>query len=229
MQDKRTIGDLFNRIAAKYDRFNHISSCYMDVVWRKRAVWAMKPSDRVLDVAVGTADFAIEMLQQDKAQHVTGIDLSEEMIRIGAYKAEQRGLSAQMDLQIANAQQMPMSDESYDALTCSFGIRNFADLDAGLSEFHRVLKTGGQLVIMEFSHPQNPIVKALYNLYFKHIMTRIGAALTDSRADFEYFYNSVKHFIWGDEMVARLEKHGFKNVRYKTMTMGIATLYVAEK
>jgi len=231
---------LFDRLAAQYDRFNHLSSLGIDRLWRRQAV-ALLPSVKspspsgesegaVLDVAVGTADLAIAILQSGKAHHVEGIDLSTEMMRIGRYKAERAGLAERLTFTEGSALAMPYPDASFDVVTCAYGIRNFSDLDRGLREFRRVLRPGGQLIILEFSCPKNPIIAALYTFYFKYVMTTLGTLLTGGdRASFRYFYASVKNFIWGDDFLSHLRAAGFQDAAFKTQTFGISTIYQANR
>ncbi|MBR4511564.1 MAG: tRNA (adenine(22)-N(1))-methyltransferase TrmK, partial [Bacteroidales bacterium] len=152
---KQNIGHLFNRIAGTYDRLNHLLSLNTDRRWRRRAVRRLTPCDNALDVASGTADLAIEMVRQDKVQQVIGIDLSEEMLRIGDDKIRKASLSARITLQQGSALALPYPDDHFNAVTCAYGIRNFSDLNLGLHEMQRVLHTEGQLLILEFSYPDN--------------------------------------------------------------------------
>lgn len=226
--EKEHISTLFDRLAPSYDRFNHLSSMGIDHLWRRQTVRRMRPAERVLDVAVGTGDLAIAMVRGGKAKHVTGIDISTEMMRVGADKVARLGLSEQIDFVEGSAFDLPYPDGTFDALTCAYGVRNFSLLDKGLSEFHRVLKPGGQLLILEFSYPQNRFIAWCYDLYFDHFMTLLGTLMTKDKSAFRYFYQSVRHFIWGDEMKKKLEEHGFHDVAYKTQTFGISTLYTAQ-
>jgi len=223
------IGELFDKISSRYDRFNHITSLGIDRWWRYRAVSKMLPCREVLDVAIGTADLSLEILKRGKASWIEGIDLSQDMMRIGKAKAERKGVGDRIVFTQGSALDMPYEEGRFDALTCAYGLRNFGDTDKGIAEFFRVMKPGGQLLILEFSLPQNPLIRKLYDFYFKHVMTPIGGIMTKDRAAFEYFYGSVKHFIWGDEMKAHLEAAGFTDVEYTVMTMGISTLYIANK
>jgi len=229
LNDMRDIGNLFDNLSAQYDRFNHLTSLGIDRLWRKQAIRAMHPANQVLDVAIGTADLTIEILRQGKAQHIEGIDLSAEMMRVGQEKVNRLGWGDRVHFTQGSAQKMPYADHSFDILTCAYGVRNFSDLDAGLREFYRVLKPGGQLIILEFSHPKNKIIELLYRLYFRYFMTIIGQSMTHDKAAFLYFYQSVKNFIWGEEMQTKLQQHGFKDVHFRTMTFGISTLYLAQK
>lgn len=227
--EKGNIGALFNRIAGSYDKLNHLLSLGIDRRWRRRAVDNLKYSGKVLDVAIGTADLALEIMHKGKADMVTGIDLSDEMMRIGAEKVERLGYGGKIVFEKGNALDMSYPDASFDTVTCAFGVRNFSDLDKGLSEMYRVMKSGGQLCIIEFSYPENKLVAALYDFYFSRILPKIGGALSKDKQAYTYLKKSVKSFIWGEKMKARLQAAGFKYVGYRPMTFGIATLYMAGK
>ncbi|MDY6373025.1 MAG: bifunctional demethylmenaquinone methyltransferase/2-methoxy-6-polyprenyl-1,4-benzoquinol methylase UbiE [Bacteroidales bacterium] len=227
--EKGNIGALFNRIAGSYDKLNHLLSLGIDRRWRRRAVDNLKYSGKVLDVAIGTADLALEIMHKGKADMVTGIDLSDEMMRIGAEKVERLGYGGKIVFEKANALDMPYPDESFDTVTCAFGVRNFSDLDKGLSEMYRVMKKGGQLCIIELSYPENKLVAAIYDFYFSMILPKIGGAISNDKPAYTYLNKSVKHFIWGEKMKERLQAAGFKYVGYRPMTFGIATLYMAGK
>lgn len=227
--EKGNIGALFNRIAGSYDKLNHLLSLGIDRRWRRRAVDNLKYSGKVLDVAIGTADLALEIMHKGKADMVTGIDLSDEMMRIGAEKVERLGYSGKIVFEKGSALDMSYPDASFDTVTCAFGVRNFSDLDKGLSEMYRVMKSGGQLCIIEFSYPENKLVAALYDFYFSRILPKIGGALSKDKQAYTYLNKSVKSFIWGEKMKARLQAAGFKYVGYRPMTFGIATLYMAGK
>lgn len=227
--EKANIGKLFDRIAGTYDRFNHVTSLGIDIYWRRVAIRGLRPVNRMLDVAIGTADVAIMALRKGKAQHVTGLDLSTEMMAIGRAKAERAGVGEKIEFIAGSAQEMPFEANSFEALTCAYGVRNFSDLDAGLREMYRVLEPGGQLAILEFSYPSNPVIRWAYDLYFSHLMPIIGRVISKDASAYTYFLNSVKSFIWGEEMLSHLRSAGFANARYRTMTFGITTLYTATK
>lgn len=229
LEEKKNIGQLFDRIAGTYDSFNHLLSLNIDRRWRRKAVSRLSKAEKLLDVAVGTADLAIELMKQGKADFIDGIDLSEGMMKIGREKVERKKLGGKVSFMKASALDMPFDDASYDALTCSYGVRNFSNLDKGLQEFHRVLRPGGQLMILEFSYPENKLVRALYDFFFTNIMPLVGKAMSKDPSAYTYFKNSVKGFIWGEEMAERLRSAGFTNVSFKPMTFGISTVYIAEK
>lgn len=229
MDEKKDIGGLFDRIAGTYDRFNHLLSLNIDRKWRRKAVRSLRPSGILLDVATGTADLSMEIIRQRKACRVEGIDLSSEMMKIGSKKVEKAGMSDKISFNECSALDMPYPDHSFDAVTCAYGVRNFSDLDKGLSEMFRVLRPGGQLMILEFSYPSNKVIRALYDFFFTHFMPLAGRAVSKDKTAYTYFRNSVKGFIWGQEMSDRISAAGFIDVCYKTMTFGITTLYTAVK
>ena len=226
---KQNIGHLFNRIAGTYDRLNHLLSLNTDRRWRRRAVRRLTPCDNALDVASGTADLAIEIVRQDKARHVTGIDLSEEMLRLGNDKIQKVNLSDRITLQQGSALALPYPDGHFNAVTCAYGIRNFSDLNLGLQEMQRVLQPDGQLLILEFSYPDNKIIRFFYDFYFTKIMPAIGRKVSKDPSAYSYLNRSVKEFIWGEAMAEKLRAAGFRNVSFHPMTFGITTLYLAQK
>lgn len=227
MEEKQHIGQLFDRIAGTYDGLNHGLSLSIDKLWRRKTVRCMRSAKKVLDVAIGTADLTIEMLRRGKAQHVTGLDLSEKMMEIGKRKTER--IKANVDFIHGNAQQMPFESETFDAVTCAFGCRNFLNLDEGLREMYRVLKPGGQVIILEFSYPSNPLVRALYDMYFTRVLPFVGRVVSRDKTAYTYLNKSVKSFCWGENFVQHMRQAGFDETRYKTLTMGIATIYIANK
>ena len=234
MEEKQHIGQLFDRIAGTYDGLNHGLSMNIDKRWRRNTVAQMAHAEHVLDVAIGTADLAIEMLRSGKAQQVTGIDLSEQMMAVGKEKLERltvngNRMSDKVSFVYGNAQKMPFEDASFDGVTCAFGCRNFSDLDAGLKEMYRVLRTAGQVTILEFSYPSNPVVRASYDLYFSHVLPFVGRMVSRDKTAYTYLNKSVKGFCWGEEFAQHIRDAGFENVRWETLTLGIATIYTAIK
>jgi len=234
---KQNIGSLFDRIAGKYDFLNHLLSLNIDKWWRRKAVKTIDMKRvgalQCLDVAIGTADLAIEMarqLEKHGAEYsITGIDLSEEMMRIGKEKVRKRGLLDRIAFMKASALEMPFEDECFDVVTCSYGVRNFSNLDQGLMEMYRVLRPGGQLMVLEFSYPENRLIAWLYDLYFSHIMPTAGRLLSKDKTAYTYFNHSVKNFIWGEAMCERLTAAGFNDVHHRPLTFGISTIYSATK
>ena len=230
MEEKQHIGQLFDRIAGTYDRLNHGLSLNIDRLWRKKTVSLMPAASHVLDVAIGTADLTIEMFRQHKAERVTGIDLSDQMMAIGKKKISNlQSPISNIQFVHANAQQMPFEDASFDGVTCAFGCRNFSNLDEGLQEMYRVLKPGGQVTILEFSYPANPFIRWTYDLYFTRILPAIGRMVSRDKTAYTYLNRSVKSFCWGEAFVQHLHDAGFTNEHFTTLTFGIATVYTAIK
>ena len=225
-QEKQHIGQLFDRIARTYDGLNHGLSLNIDRSWRRKTVRRMKPAQHVLDVAIGTADLTIEMLRRGKAERVTGLDLSREMMAIGEQKTASRQLSSRVTFVYGNAQQMPFSDASFDAVTCAFGCRNFSDLDAGLKEMYRVLKPGGQVTILEFSYPSNRFVRALYDIYFTRVLPFVGRLVSRDKTAYTYLNKSVKAFCRGEAFVQHMHDAGFRDEQFTPLTFGITTVYM---
>ena len=219
----------FDRIASTYDRFNHLLSLSIDRLWRRRAVRELVRCERLLDVAIGTADLAIEVCRQGKAHEVAGLDLSVEMMRIGAAKAAKAGYGDRISFTQGSALQMPYEEETFDAVTCAFGVRNFDDLDRGLKEMYRVLKSGSQVVVLEFSYPSKAFIRWWYDRYFSFLMPFIGRLIHSDKHSGVYLRESVKHFLWGEALAERLRQAGFKQVRWSEQTFGIATIYQGTK
>ncbi len=227
--EKQHIGQLFDRIAGTYDGLNHVLSLNIDKRWRRRAIRMLAPAEQVLDVAIGTADLTIEILRQGKAQHVTGIDLSHGMMAIGEQKVAKRGYAQQVQFDYGSAQQMPYANASFDTVTCAYGVRNFANMDEGLSEMFRVLRTGGELMVLEFSYPTNPVIRWGYDLYFTHILPFIGNLFSRDKGAYSYLNRSVKNFPYGEAFCQHLRKAGFTQIKATPLTFGISTIYTAVK
>ena len=235
MEEKQHIGQLFDRIAGTYDGLNHGLSLGIDKYWRRKAVKMMPSAAHVLDVAIGTADLTIEMLRRGKAEQVTGIDLSEQMMAIGKEKVERLRMTGdglrdkKVDFVYGNAQHMPFEDACFDAVTCAYGCRNFQNLDEGLREMYRVLRPGGQVTILEFSYPSNRLVRALYDIYFTRVLPLIGRIVSRDKTAYTYLNKSVKSFCWGEAFVQHMHDAGFVNEHFTPLTFGITMIYTAKK
>lgn len=224
------IGSLFDRIARRYDLFNHLTSFGIDRLWRRRAIgYDSLCGMRVLDVAVGTGDLALAALRRGGASEVEGLDLSCEMMRVGEAKAKRAGLSDRLTFRQGSALDMPYADGQFDVVTCAYGVRNFTDLEQGLREMSRVLRPGGRLMILEFSYPSNRLIAWLYDVYFNHVMTAIGGWLTKDKEAYRYFYRSVRDFARPGEMLERLGACGFRTATAESLTFGVSTIYRAIK
>lgn len=231
LSKKEQIATMFNDIAFRYDFLNRFMSLGIDIYWRKvalRQLKKLKPK-YILDVATGTGDLAImanKMLQPDK---ILGIDISEGMLSFGREKVAKAGLADKITLELGDSETISAPDTTFDAITVAFGVRNFENLEKGLSEMRRVLKPGGKLVILEFSNPTIFPIKQLYNTYFRYITPLIGKFVSKSKAAYEYLPSSVKAFPQGEVMVNILKNTGFQDVTCKTLTFGICSVYSASR
>lgn len=217
---------MFDHIAPKYDFLNHMLSFGIDRKWRRTAVnllSADKPKV-ILDIATGTADFAIATLRLHPNK-VVGIDISEKMLRIGREKLKKKKFENRIQLLKYDSENLPFEDSSYDAVTVAFGVRNFENLQKGLKEIHRVLKTKGVVLILEFSVPKKFPIKQLYHLYSKTILPLSGKIFANDMAAYTYLPNSIEQFPSGYKFLNELERAGFKENIFKPLTFGIATVY----
>ena len=226
---KKQVTKMFDNIAGSYDFLNHTLSLGMDNIWRKIAIKELsnKPST-ILDIATGTADFAISASKYTNAT-ITGIDISQGMLDVGVEKITKKGLTNRIQLQLADSEKLPFQDNSYDAITAGFGVRNFEDLNKGLSEMYRTLKSGGKVAILEPSEPTNFPLKQFYNLYFHHILPFIGGIISKDKNAYTYLPDSVSAFPSGKDFLTVLDKVGFKESKHIPLTFGIVSLYIAIK
>ncbi|MCQ2230128.1 MAG: bifunctional demethylmenaquinone methyltransferase/2-methoxy-6-polyprenyl-1,4-benzoquinol methylase UbiE [Bacteroidales bacterium] len=227
---KGEVRSMFNNIAPKYDLLNHLLSFGIDKLWRKRAIKtieAIKPT-HIIDVATGTGDFAIKAHDMLKCK-VTGTDLSAGMLEVAKQKVADKGLSDMISLQEADSEQLPFGDNTFDAVTVAFGVRNYENLDKGLTEMARVIKPGARMVILEFSKPRVFPFKQIYTFYFKHILPMMGGAISHDKKAYEYLPQSVLAFPDGEEFEAHMKVAGIEPVERISQTFGIATIYVGEK
>ena len=222
---------MFDSIAFRYDFLNRFLSVGIDKGWRKKAILQLKelkPS-KVLDVATGTADVAImtyRLLHPDK---IIGIDISESMLNLGKQKIEKLGLQHQIDLHLGDSEKIDFPDQSFDAITVAFGVRNFGNLEMGLAEMFRVLKPGGKLVVLEFSKPKQPLFKVVYRLYMNFIAPGIGKLFSKNKTAYQYLNDSVQAFPEGKTFLSIMNKTGFTHTYLKALTLGICTIYCGNK
>lgn len=228
---KGQIIDMFNNIAGKYDFLNHALSLNIDKIWRNKAIKVIKPCNpqTILDVATGTGDFAILSAQKLTPKHVVGIDISEKMLEVGIEKVKNLGLQNVVTLQVGDSEAISFGDNSFDAITVGFGVRNFENLSMGLSEIHRVLKANGVAVVLEFSMPENFPIKQLYSFYFKHILPTIGKIFSKDYDAYYYLFKSVQEFPYGEKFASIAKQSGFSDIQIKKLTFGIASLYICKK
>ncbi len=228
--EKQYVRSLFDSIAYRYDLLNHLLSGGVDLYWRRKAVEQLddiKP-ETILDVASGTADFAIAAMRL-KPERVVGIDIAEEMLRRGRMKVKKRGLDSIISLQTGEAENIQFPDDSFDAAIVAFGSRNFENLEKGLSEMHRVLRPKGKIVVLEFSHPRVFPFKQLYFFYFKAILPLIGTVVSKNREAYTYLPETVMRFPDGEQFLQILRTIGFTDTKENRLTAGIATIYVGTK
>lgn len=228
---KNQVSKMFDNIAPWYDFLNHFLSLGIDITWRRRAIRTLKnlQPKLILDVATGTADLAIEAEKQLTPEKIIGIDIANEMLEIGRQKLKKRQLTQKIELFLGDSENLSFPDNTFDAVTVAFGVRNFENLGKGLLEMYRVTRPGGKVVILEFSKPTLFPFRQLYNFYFRNFLPVIGRVTSKDPKAYRYLYESVQAFPDGKDFVNVLEKTGFQSATYKPLTLGICTLYLAEK
>ena len=230
LNKKEQVADMFNSIAGKYDFLNHFLSMGIDKGWRRKAIKeiaAVKPQT-ILDIATGTGDLAIAA-SKINPQEIVGVDISEGMLEVGRKKIKSLNLENIITLQKGDSEALGFESNSFDAITCAYGVRNFENLVAGLKEMNRVMKPGGKLAILEFSHPKQFPVKQLYQFYFKYILPTLGKMVSKHKSAYTYLPESVMAFPEGKRFCEILTDCGFKNAKARPLTLGITTLYTASK
>ena len=227
----RQVETMFDNIAPTYDRLNHRLSWNIDRYWRRKAIDRLVPHrpKTILDIATGTGDFAIQAAQAMPGATVTGADISEGMMKIGAQKVEQAGLSKQVHFQREDCMQLSFADDTFDAVTAAFGIRNFANLDRGLSEMCRVLKPGGRLVIVELTTPVRFPMRQLFHVYSHTVLPLYGRLISHDTSAYSYLTRTIEAFPQGERMMDILQKAGFAEANFQRLTFGICTLYYSTK
>lgn len=227
---KEAVEAMFNDIAPRYDLLNRLLSFGIDQSWRDEAVRLLEDDrpKRILDVATGTGDLALKALELDP-DTVVGVDISEEMLARGREKIERLEVSERVTLQRGDAEKLPFSDAQFDAALVAFGVRNFENLGGGLEEIHRVLKAGGSLVVLEFGHPTAFPIKQAYGFYSHFVLPLVGRFISKNAAAYEYLPASVDVFPSGEAFRAELRAAGYVDIRSKSLTFGIASLYKGRK
>ncbi len=221
---------MFDNIAPKYDFLNQLLSMGIHKSWRRKSVNLLKEKQpkTILDIATGTGDFAIEAMKLHPKK-VIGVDISEGMLKLGREKIIKLGLQNIIELKAGDSENLPFPDNSFDAITVGFGVRNFENLEKGINDIYRVLNPGGELVVLEFSKPRNFPIKQIYNFYFKYITPTIGRIFSKDNSAYTYLPESVNAFPDGEEFLAVLRKAGFKEEKAISLTFGIASIYFCRK
>jgi len=227
---KQQVRTMFNDIAPRYDLLNHLLSANIDKSWRKkvRRLLGKGHPDKILDVATGTGDLAIELAKLP-VKKIIGIDIAAEMLEVGRVKVQNRGLQHLIELQLGDSEAIVFEDNSFDAVSVAFGVRNYEDLPKGLKEMQRVLKPGGMVAILEFSKPAAFPMKHIYRFYFNYILPTIGKMVSKNSSAYTYLPNSVAAFPEGDVFMKAMQTAGFIHPKQQRLTFGIATLYSASK
>lgn len=227
---KEQVAQMFDTISGNYDRLNRVISLGSDVSWRKKVikmVGATQPK-KILDIATGTGDLAIMMATLNPVK-IIGLDISAGMLDVGRQKISKQSLSEKIEMVLGDSENIPYENDSFDAITVAFGIRNFESLEKGLSEILRVLKPGGIFVILETSVPEKFPFKQGYHLYTGYIMPFIGRLFSKDKSAYSYLSESAHHFPFGQALNNILQKTGFKEVKHMPQTFGVATIYSASK
>jgi len=228
---KEQVADMFNKIAFRYDFLNRFLSAGIDRGWRKKAIaelYPLKPQI-ILDVATGTADMPILMMNLLNPERIIGIDISTGMLELGNIKLKKFRLTNRITLQTGDAEAIHFPDGSFNAVTVSFGVRNFQDLEKGLSEMLRVMTAGGKLVILEFSRPKNGIFLPFYKTYLRFIAPRIGKIVAGNLDAYKYLNDSVNAFPEGSLFTDIMKKAGYRDTYFKKLSLGICTIYCGIK
>ena len=227
---KAQVAEMFNNISQRYDLLNHILSMGIDILWRRKAIKLLQEvkAETVLDVATGTGDFAIEALRL-KPTKITGIDISQGMLDVGKIKMKDKGYDSKIEMLLGDSENLPFNDNMFDAITVGFGVRNFENLEKGITEMHRVLSEKGKIAILEFSKPRKFPIKQFYNFYFLNVLPAIGKLISKDPRAYTYLPESVKAFPDGEDFVSIMQKCGYKEVKQIPLTFGIASIYIGKK
>ena len=225
------VEQMFDNIAPAYDTLNHRLSWNIDRGWRRKAIRQLAPfhPQTILDIATGTGDFAILAAELLKPQRLIGADISEGMMVIGHHKVQEKGMQNVISFEKEDCTRLSYPDATFDAVTAAFGIRNFADLDKGLSEMCRVLKPGGHLSIVELTTPVTFPMRQLFHIYAHTVLPVYGRLISKDQSAYSYLTKTIEAFPQGERMIEILQKAGFAKATFKRLTFGICTMYFATK
>jgi len=224
------LSKMFNTISSKYDQFNDIMSWGMARVWRKNALLSLKAYNpkQILDIATGTGDICIKAFKYLNPEHVTGVDISDLMMEVGREKVEKAGLSGKINFDIQDCASLTYADNSFDAVTISFGIRNFEKLDTSLQQIHRVLKPKGHLLILEMNEPQKGFMLRAYQLYTRVFVKMTSRLLSDDSKAYDYLTASMHAFPSGKNLIDILKKNNFELIKHRKFTFGVCSMYLVQ-
>lgn len=228
---KEQVAEMFDHIAPQYDFLNQVLSFGIHKGWRRKSVkklLALKPKV-MMDVATGTGDFAIEAVRQLSPDKIVGVDISEGMMKFGREKVKEKKLDHIISFESGDSESLPFDANTFDAITVGFGVRNFANLEKGISGMYNVLKPGGMLVVLEFSKPRKFPVKQGYQFYSRFILPVIGRIFSKDQRAYSYLPESVKAFPDGEDFLAVMKKCGFSDVQWQPLTFGVASIYTGRK
>ena len=227
---KEQVADMFDNISENYDFLNHFLSAGIDKGWRKKAINMLAPykPKTILDIATGTADFALAALKLNP-DHITGVDISQGMLEKGKEKIEKKGLTDKITLKYGDSEKLPFEDDSFDAITVAFGVRNYENLENGLLDMLRVLKPSGVAVILEFSKPKSFPAKQFFNLYNNKLLPLIGKTVSKDPRAYTYLPESIKAFPEGDDFLEIMKKVGYNDLLMSKLSGGIASIYIGQK
>jgi demethylmenaquinone methyltransferase / 2-methoxy-6-polyprenyl-1,4-benzoquinol methylase len=222
---------MFTAIAPRYDFLNQVLSVGLDRYWRKKAVDLLMPASNelILDIATGTGDILIEIAKRNLSNQIYGIDFSRKMLDLARIKVNKFGFNKDVSFQIGSGELLPYADKSFDGVLCAFGIRNFYDIKKGLMEFHRILKPGGRLIILEFSIPKNPAIAYLYECYFHFILPKIGNLVSGHDNAYTYLPESVADFPNQRNFIDWIKKSGFNKASFIELSFGIVSIHSSHK
>ena len=222
---------MFNDIAPTYDRLNHILSLDIDRLWRKRVVQIVRKlgAKYIMDMATGTGDLAIALAKNIEGSTIYGADFSSEMLAVAKQKIETLGLTERISLTECNAEDIPLDDEAVDTATVAFGVRNFENQGKALTEMKRTIRRGGHLVVLEFSNPRFALVRWCYRLYSHYILPAIGRLVSKHATAYTYLPDSIDKFASPEAFTALLKEVGFDHIERKSLSLGIAHIYIAHK